>query len=168
MHTLGMKNLHLLKQTPATIHSLILHMPTSWISMNQVPCSVQGLLRYHTTAVAHSQPAQSLKVLQPFDEAGDLQEWCEKCGFAWSNFLHGIYYILGLTNQLKFVTIICNYTWFWNQYWSLTERKLEQNSVIQTVYNCKATKFDLNAAYSLISHGHTSCDWFPPLYTSAF
>jgi len=25
--------------------------------------------------------AQSLKVLQSFDEAGDFQEWCEKCGF---------------------------------------------------------------------------------------
>jgi len=72
--------------------------------------------------------AQSLKVLQSFDEAGDFQEWCEKCVFVWSNFLHGIYYILGLTNQLKFVTTIIIHNFGTNH--SLTERKLEQNSVI--------------------------------------
>jgi hypothetical protein len=76
-------------------------------------------------------------VLQSFDEAGDFQEWCEKCGFVWSNFLHGIYYILGLTNQLKFIITIIVHDFGTNH--SLTERKLEQNLVIQTVYNCKAS-----------------------------
>ena len=82
--------------------------------------------------------SQSLKVLQLFDEAGDFQEWCEKCRFVWSNFLHGIYYMLGLTNQLKFVTTTIVHDIGTNH--SLTERKSKQNSVIQTVYNCEAMK----------------------------
>ena len=100
--------------------------------------------------------SQSLKVLQSFDEAGDFQEWGEKCGFGWSNFLHRIYYILRLTNQLKCVTIIIVHDFGTNH--SLTARKLEQNSVIQNVYNYEPMKIDLDAACGLISHGHTSCN----------
>ena len=76
--------------------------------------------------------AQSLKVLQSFDKAGDFQKWCEKCGLGPIRKEYD--YILGLTNQLKFVTTIIVH----GTNHSITERKLEQNSVIQTVYNCKA------------------------------
>ena len=146
-----------------TFHTIITF-HTNRKSSSFLPRFLQEL--FYNIVHASSIFAPSLKVLQSFDEAGDFQEWCEKCGFVWSNFLHGIYYILGLTNPLKFVTTIIIHDFGTNN--SLTERKLEQNSVIQTVYNCKATKFDLDAACGLISHSHTSYNWFPSLCTSVF
>jgi hypothetical protein len=110
---------------------------------------------YYNIVHASSIFAQSLKLLQSFNEAGDFQEWCEKCRFVWIT-LCGIYYILRLTNQLNFVTIIIAHDFRINH--SLTERKLEQNSLIQTVYNCKVMKFDLNTASGLISHNCTICN----------
>jgi hypothetical protein len=137
-----------------TFHTIIIF-HTNRKSLSFLPRLLQKL--FYNIAHASSIFAQSLKVLQSFDEAGYFQEWCEKCTFVWSNFLHGIYYILRLTNQLKFVTTIIVHDFGTNH--SLTERKLEQNSVIQTVYNCKAMKFDLHAGCDLISHGRTSCNW---------
>jgi hypothetical protein len=54
--------------------------------------------------------------------------------------LYGIYYILGLRNQLNFITTI--FVHELGTYHSLTERELDQNSVIQTIYNFEAKKMD--------------------------
>lgn len=54
--------------------------------------------------------------------------------------LHRICYILGLSNQLNFVTTILVHDF--GTYHSLTERESDQNSVIQTIYNCEAMKID--------------------------
>jgi len=54
--------------------------------------------------------------------------------------LHRICYILGLSNQLNFVATI--FVHDFGTYHSLTERESDQNSVIQTIYNCEAMKID--------------------------
>ena len=77
-----------------------------------------------------------------------IWSWCNhlmkqeifRNGVKSAQLLYGIYYILGLRNQLNFITTIFLYEF--GTYHSLTERGLDQNSVIQTIYNCEAMKMD--------------------------
>jgi hypothetical protein len=63
-------------------HSITFH--TNRKSPSVLPGSPQRI--FYNMVYSSSTCDQSLKLLQSFDEAGDFQEWCEKCRFAWSNF----------------------------------------------------------------------------------
>ena len=63
-------------------HSITFH--TNRKSSSVPPESLQKL--FYNMVYSSSTCGQSLKLLQSFDKAGDLQEWCEKCRLSWSNF----------------------------------------------------------------------------------